>query len=321
MDSIIGNQKLIEKPEVVLIGSIQDQLSQFLVSIDASSSTVKGYRRKLLAFFRWLDSESISKPDTSDLVQFKKSLLAQSYSPNTINSYLTAVRRFFFWLEGANLYPNIAKWITGPSKPNGFCKDALTKDEAIQLLESVDRASLLGKRNFAMLNLMLRRGPRTIELQRAKVKDLRRKGDAVVLYLQGKGRVQADEFIVVTEEVLKPIEEYLAYRKNKGPETPLFLNHSSNSPGKSLSTRSIRGIIKKILRRNGMDSNRLSAHSLRHTAITFALLGGASLQETRMMARHSDINSTLIYSHNINRSKGVPESAVDNYLDGEDVNG
>jgi len=314
------SRNLSEKGRVLKTTNLRSQLSLFMTSIDASPMTVQGYRRKLLAFLKWLSEEGVKKPETVDVVAFKKFLIANSYSPNTINSYLTAVRRFFFWLEGANLYPNIAKCVTGPSKSTGFCKDALTKEEAWKLLESVDQATVKGKRDFAMLNLMLRRGPRTIELQRAKVKDLRRKGDAVVLYLQGKGRTQADEFIVVTEEVLKPIEDYLAARKVSGPEIPLFLNHSSNSQGKPLSTRSIRGIIKQILRNNGMDSNRLSAHSLRHTAITFALLGGASLQETRMMARHSDINSTLIYSHNIKRSKGVPESAVDNYLD-EDERG
>ena len=63
-----------------------------------------------------------------------------------------------------------------------------------------------------------------------------------------------------------------------------------------------------------LDSSRLTAHSLRHTAVTLALMGGATIQEARLLARHSSINTTLIYAHNINRVAQAPERKIDALL-------
>lgn len=59
--------------------------------------------------------------------------------------------------------------------------------------------------------------------------------------------------------------------------------------------------IKDIFIKAGFNSRKYTAHSLRHTFATLALLNGASLQEVQMVLRHKDVSTTLIYSHNINR--------------------
>jgi integrase/recombinase XerC len=64
----------------------------------------------------------------------------------------------------------------------------------------------------------------------------------------------------------------------KNEERPLFESSSNNNVGQRI-TRSIRWIIKKRIRVAGFDSERLTAHSLRHTAITQSLLAGSSLQD------------------------------------------
>ena len=51
----------------------------------------------------------------------------------------------------------------------------------------------------------------------------------------------------------------------------------------------------------GLDDSRLTAHSLRHTAISLSIQGGASLQQAQAMARHSDSKTTLVYFHNLER--------------------
>ena len=69
------------------------------------------------------------------------------------------------------------------------------------------------------------------------------------------------------------------------------------------------------MKRIGVKSDRLTAHSLRHTAITFSLLGGASVQEAMHLARHKSIETTLRYAHNIDRIKNAPERRIDSYID------
>ena len=90
----------------------------------------------------------------------------------------------------------------------------------------------------------------------------------------------------------------------------LFISISNKTKNKRLTSQSISKIVKKRLRQAGFDSHRLTAHSLRHTAVTFALLSGATMQETQSFARHTDVNSTHIYAHNLDRANSRVEQLI-----------
>jgi integrase/recombinase XerD len=83
---------------------------------------------------------------------------------------------------------------------------------------------------------------------------------------------------------------------------------------KRLTTRSIRRIAKNRLKDIGIDDGRLTAHSLRHTAITLSLIGGATIQEAQLLGRHASIDTTMIYAHNLDRVKNAPERHIDALL-------
>ena len=77
---------------------------------------------------------------------------------------------------------------------------------------------------------------------------------------------------------------------------------SNNSKGQGMSTRSISGVCKEAMIRAGYDSDRLTAHSLRHTAVTLALIAnGGNIQEAQQFARHANIATTQIYAHNLEK--------------------
>ena len=225
------------------------------------------------------------------------------------------MRKFFEWLESIKAYPNIAKGIKGPKRKRGFRKDSLTVEQVRAFLKSINRSTLSGMRDYAMLNLMIRTGLRTIEIARATREDITHQSGAAVLLIHGKGRDSKDDLVLLTESTLAPIREYLKARGKVRDEDPVFASHSTKNHGETLTTRSISRIVKDRLRDMGWDDSRLTAHSLRHTAITLSLLAGATPQEARAMARHSDINTTLIYAHNINRIKQAPELKIDEFLE------
>ena len=81
-------------------------------------------------------------------------------------------------------------------------------------------------------------------------------------------------------------------------------------------TRSISRICKTAMRDASYNSKRLTTHSLRHSAVTIALLAGLSIQEVSQFARHSSINVTLIYAHDIERLKLKYENAISNAIFG-----
>lgn len=300
----------------VIANPFELHLDEFLQSLDIRDSSKNTYRRQLKEFFSWIKNSTTSSPDRGTILLYKNYLITEKeLSALTIGGYLTALRRFFEWLEAMRIYPNIAKAVRGPKKRRGFKKDALSVEQAKQLLFSIDRADLTGKRDFALINLMIRTGLRTIEIARARIEDIARYAGEQVLWIHGKGRDGKDEFVLLTCNALNPINEYLQARSALKPRASLFASHSSKNFGRMLTTRSISRIIKNRLIAIGIDESRITAHSLRHTAVTFSLLAGATPQEARALARHSDINTTLLYAHNINRIQHAPERKIDQFLD------
>lgn len=300
--------------------SIDNYLDPFLKSLDIKQSSKNTYRRQLKEFFIWLNKNNksrskIEKPTRDHILEYKNYLRdKQMLASLTVSAYITAVRRYFEWLEAIKVYPNIAKGIKGLKRKRGFRKDALNLDLVRKLLSSIDRSNITGLRDYAMLNLMIRTGLRTIEITRASREDISGQGGEYVLWIHGKGRDSKDEMVLLTESTLQPIRDYLIARKKVRDEDPIFASHSTKNYGKRLTTRSISRIVKERLKAIGLNDSRLTAHSLRHTAITLSLLAGATPQEARAMARHSDINTTLIYAHNINRIQQAPERKIDDFL-------
>lgn len=306
---------LRETNSIVRSTAIDALVDSFLRSLDVKPSSKDTYRKSLKQFLIYSTERGLQNPTREDILNYKNYLLQdRKLSPTTLTSYLVAVRRFFEWGESERIYPNIAKSIKGAKRPKGFRKDVLTVAQIKELLGNIDRSDLQGKRDYAIINLLVRTGLRTIEIQRALVGDLRQEGGEAVLFIQGKGRDLKDDFVLLTSETLKPIREYLNERGRVTDTDFLFSSHSNKNKGGGLTTRSLRRIVKKRLKEVGLEDKRLSAHSLRHTAITLSLLGGATLQEARTLARHSDINTTLIYAQNISRVKNAPERIIDGML-------
>ncbi len=298
--------------------SMDDLMDGFLKSLDVRESSKETYKRQLKEFFVWVKLKKMFNLGREDIISYRDYLNnKKELSSFTVGGYLTAVKKFFEWLESIKIYPNIAKGVKGPKKRRGFRKDCLTLKQSKLLLGSIDKNDLAGKRDYAMLNLMIRTGLRTIEIARANKEDISRQAGETVLFIHGKGRDGKDEMVVLTGQALEPIQEYLKARKSFKERDPIFASHSTKNKGKRLTPRSVSRIVKNRLRAVGIDDPRLTAHSLRHTAVTFSLLAGATPQETRSMARHSDINTTLIYAHNINRIEQAPEKKIDSFLNEE----
>lgn len=300
--------------------SIQNLAVAFIQDLDVKKSSKETYRREIKQFTEyWFHNlEGRNNLFREDILNYKEYLSQErGLSPLTISSYILVVRKFFDWLEVHIGQPNIAKGIKGAKRTRGFRKDPLVLHQIRSLLSSISKTSLIGKRDYAIINLLIRTGLRTIEVIRADVSDIRQEGGEAVLWIQGKGREVKDEFVVLTPETLDPINDYLSGRKNLHDSDPLFVSASKRNNNKRLTTRSVSRIVKTRLRNAGINNKRLSAHSLRHTAITLALQAGATIQEAQALGRHANINTTLIYAHNINRIIHAPERKIDKLLNPE----
>lgn len=286
-----------------------DLYTRFISYLDASPKTVQTYSGAVRQFIKYMALNGISQPTREDVLSFRE-WLKEGHKATTIQNYIIAVRLFFQWTEQENLYPNIAQHIKGAKLTKEHKKDYLTSTQIKSIMSDIRRDTPQGRRDYAIFALMVTGGLRDIEVHRANIEDLRTLGDSTVLFLQGKGREERAEYVKVPAEVERAIRASLSDRKDTDGSQPLFTSMSNNSKGGRISTRSISGIIKSCLVQAGYDSSRLTAHSLRHTAVTLSLLGGNSLQEVQQFARHANISTTQIYAHNLERANNKCESTI-----------
>lgn len=292
---------------------LESLVEDFLADQDISLSSRATYSRSLRQFSSWLyETGRAGKLDLlrEDILAYRDYLAAEKMSSYTISLYLTSVRKLYQWLESKRIYPDVTRGIKGAKKPRGFRKDSLTPEQLRQALITLRGETLEDLRDYAIFNLMARTGLRDIEVSRAESRDIRQEAGQAVLWIQGKGRDSKDDFVLLTKEALEPIRQYLKARGAVQEEEPLFCSHSDRNNGQALTTRSISRIVKQALRQIGLDDKRLTAHSLRHTAITLSIKGGASLQQAQAMARHTDPKTTLIYFHNLDRIQAGAEKCI-----------
>lgn len=290
-------------------------VATFIASQDVRESSRKLYTRTLSQYFVWMEQEgkSLSLLTRQDVLEYKDYLQSQSLSSLTISSYITAVRKFYEWAEGEKLYPNIAKGVKTPRRQQAFKKQHLTDAKSKELLDHFQSQSL---RDYAIVNLILRTGLRTIEVVRADVGDITFKGERRVLKVWGKGHGEKDDFVVLSEKAYLPIKNYLAAaRRGAKAGEPLFTSTSHQNAGSRLTTKTISTICKDGLKAIGLDGKEFTAHSLRHTTAVAILKHGGQLTDVQSVLRHTSPVTSQIYTESVKeelRLQYAPEIMLDN---------
>ena len=262
--------------------------------------------------------------------------------PNTVKQYLQSVRQFFAWTAAAGYYPNIAANIHAPKiRQDIHRKDALTAADVLAIENSItthaaekvataadkdkdtagrmDRATIQGKRLYAMYTLAVNAGLRTIEISRANVKDLEVKGGAAVLYVWGKGHTEPDARKPLAPEVYQAIKDYLDARTDRPTgSSPLFVSTGNRSGGQRIAATTISKMLKKAMVDAGYNSERITAHTLRHTAGTGVQEITGNLYTTQKYMRHANPATTEIYLHNdTERQETETAQQLYNYFHGK----
>ena len=153
-----------------------------------------------------------------------------------------------------------------------------------------------------MVLLMACCGLRVSEVSRLDIGDLDTVNGEPVIWVHGKGRDGKVDFIPIPPSLRDWLHRLLESGHRDLPlsrTSPVFVSYSHNRSGQRLSPQGVSRIVKRALMAVGINSPKLTAHSLRHTAVTLALKGGATLQQVQQFARHRLIETTLRYAHNL----------------------
>lgn len=311
------------------VDTAENRMQAFLEYADVKPRSARNYKqgiRAMLAFFAAAGMPTIehwSKANTKALRQTFiafRAELESKHSPSTAQLYLVGARRFIQWLAFEGACANFADHVKGVIVSPGHKRDPISAEQAKQLIDSYDGDTVSDKRNRAMAALMVATGLRCIEVSRADVGDIELVQGKFFMRVHGKKRSGKDEVVRVPDQVKALIDEYLTARgiatNGDGDggifETalPMFASESNRSKGCRLSTNAISKLIKNGLKSIGIDSRRVTAHSLRHTFVTQALLAGMPDIDVAQACRHKSLNVLNEYRHDLDRIANAAETTV-----------
>lgn len=305
-----------------LRGCFVDFLNIEVASGDAAPDTVNTYLRRISQYINWCEAKGISPAlaTTSDVKAYRHYLIKDKGQKSaTISLTLTVIRRFYAAALSKGLVKENPAVGIKPPREKVDAAERLTyleEGELKQLLASLPHdESLKSLRDLALLGIMALQGPRTVEIHRANFCNLVRSGSNWGLKVEGKGSLRT---IPLRPDLAGVLWQYLEAREAKGEiltkESPLFVAVGNRFGGQRLSRRGIRWIVDEYLAGAGLkhaNGRTLSAHSLRHTAGTLGLRGGASLRQVQDLLGHSDPKTTAIYAHVNERHANNPALGID----------
>ena len=314
---------LLLPTEEVMLSVFDEFLRIEVAQSDAAEDTIRTYQRRIIQFLSWCEDQKIAPATaTTEEIKTYRYYLSKKrgLAASTIALTLVVIRRFYSAMFNKGLVKENPALGVRPPKAKQDSPERITYLELAELKQLLavmpQNESVSSLRALCLVSIMALHGARTVEMHRANI------GDAIVtaagwsLRLEGKGgKVRT---IPLREDVSQMLEQYLAARKKTGEKltasTPLFISSSNRFRGQRLSRRGIRYLVDLYLEKADLKytpGRTLSAHSLRHTAGTLGLAGGASLRAVQDLLGHSDPKTTAIYAHVLERHESNPANKID----------
>ena len=294
------------------------------------SRTEQPTRQDIIAYQAWLLSEHEAIELDADAPEGWRyrtdsagNIERVTCQPNTVKQYMQTVKQFFKWAAADGLYMDVAANIHPPKIRNDtHRKDGLSAQDVQTIEQSIassaeknqeraqaatkdtagrmQRSTEQGKRLFAIYLLAVNAGLRTVEISRANIEHLERKGENAYIYIHGKGHAEADTKKPIAPQVYDAIMDYISSRTDSPTgKSPLFVSTGNRSHGKRIAPTTISTMLKTAMQDAGFDSVRLTAHSLRHTTGENVMeITGSNIYTTQQYMRHSNPATTEIYLDN-----------------------
>jgi len=256
----------------------------------------RGYSHAIDEFVEWYRSEPRLALNRIVVLRYRSHLESRRLAPGTINLRLGAVRRLAYeaadcGLLSADLAAGIRR-VRGVRKIGVRLGNWLSAEESKTLWQAPDPARMKGKRDRAILSLLLACGLRRHEAVSLRLRDLeQREGRWAIVDLIGKGG--HTRTVPIPDWVREQLEAWImAAGINEGR---IFrpVDKFGNVHGKQISVKAIWHIVKKSARMIGLP--RVAPHDLRRTCARLCQSAGGELDQIQFLLGHVSIQTTERY--------------------------
>ena len=286
------------------------------------------YRHAITEFFAFISDDGLTTEILTEFLLLEQKqayelvanyegwLIQQELAPATINRKLASIKSLVNYASeiGKCFYTlsNIKTLSVTPYRDTtGISSETFKK-----ILATVDRLSIIGKRDYAILLLLWGNALRRSEVTQCKVKDFELEEQR--LWILGKGKKGQRQQISLGKETTLAIAQWLEARIEMCRGTSVLDNNdplfSAVYRGHQLNTDAIYKLVGKYAKKAGIKKT-LSPHRLRHSAITAALEAtNGDVRAVQKLSRHSSLNTLMVYDDNRRNEQGRVTNLLEDLL-------
>ena len=275
-----------------IIDAFENYLQFLRFEKGLTNQTIQDYKDDFAQFLKYYPSKvDLDDLTSSDLNEFSYDQAINGKSSATITRRIATIKNFFLFLESENLKSDLLN--TEISLPNKEKKlpEVLSEEEVIELLKTPDKHTDLGKRDYALLEVLYSCGLRVSEAEKLQLNQINTQEK--IIKVVGKGK--KERIIPIRDEALNAIKDYIynvRSEKRIVDKNYVFLNRS----GKKLTRQVIYSLVVKYAKYAGIEK-KIHPHTLRHSFATHLLDNGADLRVVQEILGHTNIGTTQLYTH------------------------
>jgi len=266
-----------------------NNFKNWLVEEGKSENTVKSYVRHIKKYLNWFQESfniSFSKLYRENILDYISYLLnIQGLKAKSINAKIAALVKLNEYLIENKLQDNmvVSKKDYIKIQIEYVSPATISRADVESFRQSVLENK--SKRDYAIVTLLAYSGMRISEALNIKISDMNLVAREI-LVRYGKGKKQ--RLVIINDKTVNAIKEYLKERSqqsNKDSEY-LFISRESNKVDRT--------VINRIFNEF---SNKITPHTLRHFFCSYALENDWSTHEVAAQVGHSNIHTTMLYTH------------------------
>jgi site-specific recombinase XerD len=300
----VGFKNVLRLPEL-------DQVKTTILNSLASPESQRGYRQGMDQFISWYCSEPRLSFNRMVVNRYRIHLESRQLAPGTVNVRLASVRKLAYEAADCGLLsPELAagiRRVKGPKNRGVRVGNWLTAAEARALWQIPDQSTLKGKRDRAVLAVLLGCGLRRRELTQLTIASLqKRENHWAIVDLVGKGgRVRT---VPVPSWVKAIVDDWVTNAGITSGRVFRCICRAGKVWGEGMSEKVVWQVVKDCAKQ--ADLGNLAPHDLRRTCARLCHSAGGELDQIQFLLGHGSVQTTEKYLGCTQRLSGAVNDRI-----------